>query len=104
MTERLIDGPEKFIKLIKEIGFEDPDIETLEALCNARKTSCCNAARNEASNGTDAMYKKIIFTRLEDMKDELLRLSRNKGYHSIRFQGAFRINRREVEEYDKLIV
>ena len=104
MTEHLIDGPEKFIELVKEIGLEDPDIETLEALCNARKTSCCNAARNEALNGIDAMYKKIVFTRLEDMKDELLKLSRNKGYHSIRFQGAFRINRREVEEYDKLIV
>ena len=104
MTEHLIDGPEKFIELMKKIGLEDPDIEALEVFCSARKTACCSEPRNHALKGIDAMYKKIIFTRLEDMKDELLRLSRNKGYHSIRFQGGFRINRREVEEYDKLVV
>jgi len=104
MTEHLIDSPEKFIELAKEIGLEDPDIKTLDAFWSSRKTACCSGPRNEALRGIDAMYKKIIFTRLEDMKDELLRLSRSKGYHSLRFQGGFRINRREVEEYDKLIV
>ena len=104
MTEHLIDGPEKFIELIREIGLEDPDIETLKSFCGARKTACCSGPRDEASRGIEAMYKKIIFTRLEDIKDELLRLSRNKGYHSIRFQGAFRVNRREMDEYDKLII
>jgi len=104
MTEHLIDGPEKFVELIKEIGFEDPDIKTLKSLCDAQKTACCSGPRDEALRGIEAMYKKIIFTKLEDMKDELLRLSRNKGYHSIRFQGAFRVNHREMDEYDKLIV
>ena len=104
MVEYLIDGPEKFIELIKEIGLQDPDIETLKSFCSARKTACCSGPRNEALKGIEALYKKIIFIKLEDMKDELLRLSRNKGYHSIRFRGAFRINRREMDEYDKLIV
>jgi len=104
MTEHLIDGPEKFIELIKEIGLKDPDIETLNSFCSARKTACCSGPRNEALKGIEALYKKIIFTKLEDMKEELLRLSRNKGYHSIRFRGAFRKNRREMDEYDKLIV
>ena len=104
MAEYLIDGPEKFIELTKEIGFKDPDVETLKGFCSARKTACCSGPRDEAMRGIEALYKKIIFTKLEDMKDELLRLSQNKGYHSIRFRGAFRINRREVDEYDKLIV
>jgi hypothetical protein len=104
MTEYLIDGPEEFVELTKKIGLEDPDIETLKGFCRARKTACCSGPRNEALRGIEAMYKKIVLTRLEDMKDELLRLSRNKGYHSIRFQGAFRINRREMEEYDKVII
>jgi|2_EtaG_2_1085320.scaffolds.fasta_scaffold151763_1 hypothetical protein len=104
MTEHLIDGPEKFIELIKEIELEGPDIEILKGFCSARKTACCSGPRNEALRGIEAIYKKIIFTKLEGMKEELLRLSRNKGYHSIRFRGAFRINRREMDEYDKLII
>lgn len=104
MTEYLIDGAEKFIELTKEIGLEDPDVQTLEGFCRARKTACCSGPRDEAVKGIEALYKKIIFTKLEDMKGELLRLSRNKGYYSIRFRGTFRINRREVDEYDKLIV
>lgn len=104
MTEYLIDGAEKFIELTKEIGFEDPDVETLKGFCRARKTACCSGPRDGAVRGIEALYKKIVLTKLEDIKDELLRLSRNKGYRSIRFRGAFRINRREVDEYDKLII
>ena len=61
MTEYLIDGPDKFMELIKEIGLEDPDIETLKTFCSARKTACCSGSRGDASRGIEAIYKKIIF-------------------------------------------
>ena len=104
MTEYLIDGPEKFIELAKETKLKDPDIETLRAFQKARKTACCSGPRNEAVKGVEAIYKKIIFTRLEDIKNELLEASRSKGCDAIRFKGGFRVSRREIDEYDKLIV
>jgi hypothetical protein len=104
MVEYFIDGPEKFIELIKEIGLEDPDIEILKSLCSARKSACCSGPRDEALRGIEAMYKKIIFTRLEGLKNELLEASRSKGCDAIRFKGGFKVNRREIEQYDKLIL
>jgi hypothetical protein len=104
MTEYLIDGPEKFIELIKEIGLEDPDIEILKSFYSARKSACCSGPRDEALKGIEALYKKIIFTRLEDIKNELLEASRSKGFDAIRFKGGFRANHREIDEYDKLIL
>ena len=104
MTEYLIDDPEKFIELIKEIGLEDPDIEILKSFWSAQKSACCSGPRNEAVKGVEAIYKKIIFTRLEDIKNELLEASRSKGCDAIRFKGGFRVRRREIDEYDKLIV
>ena len=104
MTEYLIDSPDKFIELAKETKLKDRDIEMLRTFCKAQKTACCSGPRNAASKGIEAIYKKIIFTKLEDIKNELLEVARKEGCDAIRFKGSFRVNRREMDEYDKLIV
>ena len=107
MNEYLIDSANTFVEFLKKDEtqiLQDGDTETLFALHKALKSDCCSGPRAAAEKGIAALYKKIVFTKIEGMKEGLLQIAQQQGFDALRFKGHFRINHRTLEEYDKVIV
>tara|TARA_Y100000310_G_C20143467_1_gene561342 strand:- start:99 stop:422 length:324 start_codon:yes stop_codon:yes gene_type:complete len=106
MNECLIDNANAFVEFLKKDEaqtIQDEDTETLFTLHKALKGACCSGPRTAAEKGIAALYKKIVLTKIEDMKEGLLQIAQQQGFDQIRFKGHFRVNRRTLEEYDQII-
>ena len=82
MNERLVDSAYSFMQLLETLGLDgawDDDIQTLLQMEETRKKCCCAEPRREAERAIEAIYKKIIDSKLDALKDTLLeRAKRNK--------------------------
>ena len=106
MNERLVDSAYSFMQLLETLGLDgawDDDIQTLLQMEETRKKCCCAEPRREAERTIEAIYRKIINSKLYAIKDTLLERAKSNGFDTIRFEGAFRESRRQFNPYKKIL-
>ena len=106
MNERLVDSAYSFMQLLETLGLDgawDDDIQTLLQMEETSKKCCCAEPRREAERAIEAIYKKIIDSKLDALKDTLLESAKSNGFDTIRFEGAFRESRRQFNPYKKIL-
>ena len=106
MNECVVNGAYSFMQLLETLGMDgrwDEDIHTLLQMEETRKKCCCGGSRREAERAIEAIYKKIIDSKLDALKDTLLERAKSNGFHAIRFEGAFRESRRQFNPYKKIL-
>jgi len=106
MNECVVNGAYSFMKLLETFGLDgrwDEDIHTLLQMEETRKKCCCGGSRREAEKAIEAIYKKILDSKLDALKDTLLERAKSNGFDTIRFEGAFRENRRQFNPYKKIL-
>lgn len=102
--EILIEEPAQLLEIIKGSDLEeDEDIGLLINLVEARSDCCCRSSRDQADKGIIAIYKKIIYDRLNSLRKPLLEIAAETSHSSVRFKGGFRASRRKIDPYDILI-
>ena len=106
MNECVVNGAYSFMQLLETLGMDgrwDEDIHTLLQMEETRKKCCCGGSRREAEKAIEAVYKKIIASKLDELKDTLLEKAKSKGFDIIRFEGVFREGRRGTNPYKKIL-
>ena len=106
MNECVVNGAYSFMQLLETLGMDgrwDEDIHTLLQMEETRKKCCCSEPRREAERAVESVYKKIIASKLDALKDTLLEKAKSKGFDTIRFEGVFREGRRGTNPYKKIL-
>lgn len=106
MNECVVNGAYSFMQLLETLGMDGrwhEDIHTLLQMEETRKKCCCGESRREAEKAIEAVYKKIIASKLDALKDALLDRAKKKGFDTIRFEGVFREGPRGADPYKKIL-
>ncbi len=106
MKELVIETVNDFITFLQRANLgslDDPDIRDLISFVKALPACCCSEDRNRTQQGIDALYKKVIYEKLDLLNLKLFKGAQKEGFEVIRFKGAFRRDKRNFDHYDKLV-
>ena len=106
MNECVVNGAYSFMQLLETLGLGDAgddDVQVLLTMEETRKECCCGGSRREAEKAIEALYKKIITSKLDAIKNTLLEGAHKHGFNTIRFEGVFREGRRGAHPYKKIL-
>ena len=82
MNECVVNGAYSFMQLLETLSLDgtwDDDIQILFKMEKTRKKCCCSEPRREAERAIEGVYKKIIASRLDALKDTLLESAKKRA-------------------------